>query len=248
VIAGALAAPASGASLDAPGSVAAKEVLAVTAHGLEPGTRYGLFLSHDDAIGLPCVGRIARRIPRAGEATVFSGIVPSTLKCSGVVPSQVPPPSPPRQDAPFRVEPGGGYRLVVCIPAGRECDKVPEDRVRVHVVPTGRRCGTVVFTPNSDHGAFRVRARNVTCAVARYVAGGAIGGDPRYRRAGLRCRGTFDDGTALPGTIYRCRRPGVRVTFLRVLKPVPSAFSGSWCGRCSGHKWRLDALRPHDRA
>ena len=49
-----------------------------------------------------------------------------------------------------------------------------------------------MFTPDSDHGAFQLRARHVGCAVARDLARGAEGGDRRYRRAGMRCRGTFD--------------------------------------------------------
>ena len=47
IIAGALAAPAPAATLDAPGSVAPAEQVAVTASGLTPGVRYAVFLSRD---------------------------------------------------------------------------------------------------------------------------------------------------------------------------------------------------------
>jgi hypothetical protein len=211
LITGAFAAPAPAASLDAPGSIAAREYLAVTATGLAPG-RGAVFLSHNDFTGRPCVARLARRIARPDEPTVFSGLVPSRLRCPEP-PSAQPPPEPPiRPGAPLPVTPGGGYRFVVCIPEGDECGQTPVARRPVHVVPTGRKCANVVFTPASDHGAFLLRARNVGCDVARDVAGGAEHGDRRYRRAGLRCRGVFDDA-GLAHTVYRCTRPGVRVTF-----------------------------------
>jgi hypothetical protein len=211
IVAGAVAAPASAASLQAPGSVAAREIVAVTATGLAPG-RWAVFLSHDDFAGRPCLARLARRTARTDEPTVFSGIVPSHLRCQGGIAAQPPPGPPPPPDAPMPVTPGGGYRFVVCVPAGRDCARVPAARRPVHVVRTGRRCASVTFTPASDHGAFGIRARGVSCAVARDVARGGEDGDLRYRRAGLRCRGVFDDA-GLAQTIYRCTRPGARVTF-----------------------------------
>jgi hypothetical protein len=215
LIAGAFAAPAPAATLQAPGSVAAREVVAVTATGLTAGKRYALFLTGSNYADVPCFGRIARRSAPADEPTVFSGLVPSTLECE--VPdegAQVPAPPVPGPPSPSIkvVQPGGGYRLIVCVPAGNGCDLIPEARLRVHVVPTGRRCAAVAFTPASDNGAFSIRARNVSCAVARDVARGAEGGDLSYRRAGLRCRGVFDD-SRLAQTIYRCTRQGARVTF-----------------------------------
>lgn len=203
--AGAFAAPGSAATLDAPGSVGARESVAVTAGGLDPGTRYALLLAHD-ASGDSCTARIAGRTARKGRPTVFSGIVPSVLRCPFGIPAQVPPPAPPA----LPVEPGRGYRFVICTPAPGECPRVV--RAPVQVVPSGSRCPTVVFSPDSDHGAFNLRARNVSCAVATRVARGAIGGDRRYTRAALRCRGTFDDH-GLPHTVYRCVRRGARVTF-----------------------------------
>jgi hypothetical protein len=210
LIAGALAAPAPAATLDAPGSAAPGEQVAVIASGLAPGVRYAVFLSRDGSADTPCLGRLARRTARAGEPTVFSGALPSRLRCEGAIPSssQPEPPGTPRP-----VEPGGGYRLIVCEPAGDECGKVAEARRPVHVVPAGRPCPIVVFTPNSDHGAFELHARHVSCGVAKRVASGAVSGDRRYRRAGMRCRGVFDEA-GLPRTVYRCTRPGARVTFV----------------------------------
>jgi hypothetical protein len=188
----------------------------VTATGLTPGVPYAVFLSHDDFAGRPCLGRLARRTAREG-ATVFSGTLPATVTCprEGIPALQTPAPPmpPPYPGGPQPVEPGSGYRLIVCEPDERECAKVPEARLRVHVVPTGAPCETLAFTPDSDHGAFSIRARNVSCAVAQRVARGAVSGDRRYRRARLRCRGVFDPH-GLPKTVYRCTRPGARVTFL----------------------------------
>jgi hypothetical protein len=214
LIAGALAAPASAATLSAPGSLAAAEQVAVTATGLADGVRYAVFLAKDDFAGRPCLARLARRTARSGEPTVFSGALPGTVTCPREgIPASQPPPAPEPPGGAQPVEPGRGYRLIVCEPAGRACDKVPAARRRVQIVRPGIECATVVFTPDSDHGAFDLRARNVTCAVATDVARGAIDGDRRYRRAGLRCRGVFDPH-GLAKTVYRCTRAGARVTFV----------------------------------
>ena len=212
LIAGAFAAPAPAATLDAPGSVAAREVVAATVGGLEPGRRWALFIASSDFSGGPCRAQLAAREPRAGEPTVFSGVVPSRLMCQGLPEAQVPGPGPepPMEFAP--VEPGHPYQLVVCIPDGMFCREASVARRAVKVVPSGHKCAAVVFTPASDNGAFGIRARNLGCAVARDVARGAEDGGLRYRRAGLRCRGVFDDA-GLARTVYRCTRPGARVTF-----------------------------------
>jgi hypothetical protein len=209
--AGAFAAPASGATLEAPGSVAPREAVAVTARGLDPGRRWAVFLAREDANGLNCLARVASRTPRAGRATVFSGTTPASLACPQGVPSAQPSPPPP--GAPLPVEPGRGYRFVVCVPAGRDCRFMPVARRAVRIVRPGVPCRRVAFTPASDHGAFQIRARNVDCAAARNVARGADDGDRRYRRGGLRCRGTFDP-SGLPKTVYRCTRARARVTFV----------------------------------
>jgi len=206
----AFAAPASGTTLDAPGSAASGESVAVTAEGLETGTRYGLFLARDNTFGLACVARIARRTTGKGEPTVFSGIVPAALRCPAGIPAQVPEPPV----APVPVEPGRGYRFVVCDPDGEACDEAPVADRHLAIVPAGRECARVAFTPDSDHGAFNLHARNVGCDVARRIARGSEDGDLRYRRAGLRCRGVFDDA-GLGQTVYRCTSSRARVTFAR---------------------------------
>jgi hypothetical protein len=211
LLAGAFAAPAPAASLQAPGDIAAREWVAVTATDLAPG-RWAVFLSRDDVTGRPCVARLARRTARAGEPTVFSGVVPSRLRCPPPPTAAQEPPEPIPPNAPLPVTPGGGYRLIVCKPAGADCARVPVARRSTNVVRSGRKCPSVAFTPNSDHGAFGIRARNVSCAVAQDVARGSADGGLRFRRAGLRCRGVFDEA-GLPRTVYRCTRPGARVTF-----------------------------------
>ena len=82
---------------------------------------------------------------------------------------------------------------------------MPVARRSTNVVRTGQKCKNVSFTPASDHGAFGIRARNVTCAVAQEVARGGENGDLRYRRSGVRCRGVFDDA-GLAQSVYRCTR------------------------------------------
>jgi hypothetical protein len=176
--------------------------------------RYAVFLAKDDFAGRPCLARLARRTASEGEPTVFSGALPTTVTCPREgIPASQPPPVPEPPGGPQPVKPGRGYRLIVCEPAGDDCDKVPEARRQVQIVRPGVKCPTVVFTPNSDHGAFNLRARNVTCAVATNVARGAVGGDRRYTRAGLRCRGVRDEH-GLPKTVYRCTGSHARVTFV----------------------------------
>jgi hypothetical protein len=171
-----------------------------------------VFLSRNDRTGRPCLGRLARRTARPDEPTVFSGTVPARLRCQPppTAARQPPEPVPPQLGLP--VAPGGRYRLIVCKPAGGECARVPVVRRSTTVVRKGRKCASIGFTPNSDHGAFGIRARNVDCDVAQEVARGGEDGDLGYRRSGLRCRGVFDDA-GLAKTVYRCTRPGERVTF-----------------------------------
>ena len=80
-------------------------------------------------------------------------------------------------------------------------------------------CGLVAFTPQSDDGAFEIRARGVDCTVARSVARGSRdvrASAPRYRARGFACTGGATGGDdALPGTAYRCTRGDATVTFTR---------------------------------
>ena len=83
-----------------------------------------------------------------------------------------------------------------------------------------RACGNVGFEPNSDAGAFGIRATGVRCRTARAVARASRtygpSGDPgriwRYRARRFRCVGRELD-TALPQVRWRCRRGDALVTF-----------------------------------
>ena len=83
-----------------------------------------------------------------------------------------------------------------------------------------RACGNVGFEPNSDAGAFGIRARGVRCRTARAVARASRtygpSGDPdriwRYRARRFRCVGRELD-TALPQVRWRCRRGDALITF-----------------------------------
>ena len=81
-------------------------------------------------------------------------------------------------------------------------------------------CGFVEFAPQTDNGAFGIRARGVGCATARRVARASRDvrgeGRPRYSAHGFACRGSqVDDELDLPGVSYRCSRGAARVTFTR---------------------------------
>jgi hypothetical protein len=127
--------------------------------------------------------------------------------CPGAAAAEPTPPNAPRP-----VTPGGGYRLIACKPAGDGCARVPVARRWTRVVRKGIKCASLAFTPASDHRAFGIRARGVSCGLVHDAARGGEDGDRRYRRAGLCCRGVLDD-SGLPRTVYRCTRSGARVTF-----------------------------------
>jgi len=82
-----------------------------------------------------------------------------------------------------------------------------------------RSCGLISFTPNSDDGAFSIRARGVGCVTARRVARAVrplkiVDGPRRYRSNGFVCRGRLDD-TSLAMVRWRCARGAAVVTFNR---------------------------------
>ncbi|WP_438388160.1 DUF5818 domain-containing protein [Actinopolyspora saharensis] len=76
-----------------------------------------------------------------------------------------------------------------------------------------RSCGDVSFTPDSDHGAFGVRATGVDCGLARQVAADAEGnlGD-NYRSHEFTCLAGESD-SELGGYDYTCRHGVRKVTF-----------------------------------
>lgn len=85
-----------------------------------------------------------------------------------------------------------------------------------------RSCGSVGFTPNSDDGAFGIRAQGVSCRTARSVArasrpygpSGEPGDVYRYRHRRFRCVGRQRD-TGLASVRFRCTRGSAVVTFSR---------------------------------
>ncbi len=90
---------------------------------------------------------------------------------------------------------------------------VPHDS-EVGPGPSTRACGDVGFEPNTDHGAFDIRAAGVKCDLARDVAAAAESHNgKRYTAAGFTCRGK-PAGTELPSVAYTCTRgENGRVTF-----------------------------------
>lgn len=75
--------------------------------------------------------------------------------------------------------------------------------------PRTRDCGQVGFEPNTDAGAFDIRATGVDCQLARDVARAAEGQrGERYAAAeGFTCRPTGTVGE-LPSVVYKCTREG----------------------------------------
>ncbi len=78
-----------------------------------------------------------------------------------------------------------------------------------------RACADVAFTPASDDVAAAVRARGVTCAVARAFIRSSDG-HPSARHRGYACtRTVVDIPEVLPHSRYDCRRGERRVTWKR---------------------------------
>lgn len=81
-----------------------------------------------------------------------------------------------------------------------------------------RRCGSVGFEPNTDNVAGAIRAKRVSCRVARKVARGSRSTGPThpvpYRAAGFSCRGVPVEAP-LPFALYVCHRDRATVVFSR---------------------------------
>ena len=82
-----------------------------------------------------------------------------------------------------------------------------------------RECGRIGFAPNTDYGAFDIRARRVSCRRARGLARASretsvVDGPFRYRSGSFRCRGVAQD-QGLPTVDWTCRRGRAVVTFTR---------------------------------
>jgi len=89
----------------------------------------------------------------------------------------------------------------------------------------GQDCGSVAFAPRTDDGAFELRARNVSCKVARAVAR-AIDAD-KTRPLSFRCRGRTETGPGLPHSHWLCIRGSQEVSWVGSPAPGPGQSSGA---------------------
>ena len=114
---------------------------------------------------------------------------------------------------------GGRSRGWECLSAGEEgfCRR-GKAIVAYRSATKVNKCGSVGFEPNTDNVAAQIRARHVSCRVARRVARGSRATGPThldpYRAAGFSCRGRAVD-SPLPLGLYVCRRSGATVVFSR---------------------------------
>lgn len=84
------------------------------------------------------------------------------------------------------------------------------------VAPPAESCGDVGYEPNTDAGAFQIRASGVSCATARELARDAENRALPFSLRGFRCRGKLvDEGLVLPYSQVTCTRDGAEVTFRR---------------------------------
>lgn len=73
--------------------------------------------------------------------------------------------------------------------------------------PVTRDCGQVGFEPQTDAGAFDIRASGVDCDTAREVAAAAEDArGERFTAAGFDCRPTGTTGK-MPSTVVECSGP-----------------------------------------
>ena len=75
-----------------------------------------------------------------------------------------------------------------------------------------RDCGFVSFIPNTDSGAFSIKAHGASCRVARSVARESKREGLNYRHRRFRCAGRRVTN-GLEAIRYRCRRGPSLVTF-----------------------------------
>lgn len=94
------------------------------------------------------------------------------------------------------------------------CNEESADGARVTFTAKGAlSCGQVGFQPETDHGAFDIRATGVGCELARAVAGDAAGHVPdQYRSHGFACDSQAT-GNELASFFYNCAREGAQVSF-----------------------------------
>jgi hypothetical protein len=106
-----------------------------------------------------------------------------------------------------------------CNSAGSEAVCTRGGAVARYGPARSRGCGSIAFTPNSDDGAGDIRARHVSCRVARKVARkskpfGPSHPDP-YTARGFRCRGRHLPSAGLETALYTCQRGRATVAFQR---------------------------------
>lgn len=86
-----------------------------------------------------------------------------------------------------------------------------------------RKCGGITFTPRTEDGVFRIRAKRVGCRKARRVArasgndlgpSGIDGTRFSYRRLGFKCRGV-ETAVALPMVRWRCTLGDATIRFTK---------------------------------
>jgi len=82
------------------------------------------------------------------------------------------------------------------------------------VRPPAQSCGDVGYVPDTDAGAFRIRASGVGCATARELGRDAEGRSLPFNLRGFTCRGRHVDAL-LPYTRITCTRGDSEVTFRR---------------------------------
>ncbi len=95
----------------------------------------------------------------------------------------------------------------------RRVDRPSFDFVKT-VQPPAQSCGDVGYEPNTDAGAFKIRAKGVGCATARQLARDAEGRSLPFELRGFSCTGRQVDA-ALPYTRVTCTRGDAEVTFQR---------------------------------
>lgn len=76
---------------------------------------------------------------------------------------------------------------------------------------SGARCGFVAGAPNTDQGAFDIRASGTGCRTARSVARRFMAGERRPR--GYACRSRTHEPMGLTHRDVRCRRGDAVVSF-----------------------------------
>jgi hypothetical protein len=102
-------------------------------------------------------------------------------------------------------------------------------------------CGAVLFDPRGARGAFEVRARGVSCELARKVARASRRhGGERYPARGFRCVAR-QVGVGLGRFAYRCRKSRILVRFITLLGPQGSIVVEAEDGAGGGHT----AFRPN---